>query len=201
VRARQAAVTIAALLIAGELAGCAGIANPYQTASTPTRTTSTPTAGAAADAGDPTAERNGTVPPREQSAIDRIGSGAGRPGPRAALAHYAELYVNWTAANAAANQRQLAAISLGQARAQALQAAATLARDPELTKSAVSNTGTVVAIAPGQGAAAGLWVVVTREQTIGKGDYAGLPPTLHVIYARLARTANGLVVTLWQPEN
>ena len=133
--------------------------------------------------------------------IDRLGAGAGRTSPQAALARYAELYVNWTAAGVAANQRQLAAISLGQARAQALQAAASLARDPELTKSAVSNTGSVVAIAPGQGAAAGLWVVVTREQTIGKGDYAGLPPTLHVIYAQLTRTANGWVVTRWQPEN
>ena len=133
--------------------------------------------------------------------IDRLGAGAGRTSPQAALARYAELYVNWTAAGVAANQRQLAAISLGQARAQALQAAASLARDPELTKSAVSNTGSVVAIAPGQGAAAGLWVIVTREQTIGKGDYAGLPPTLHVIYAQLTRTANGWVVTRWQPEN
>ena len=44
-------------------------------------------------------------------------------------------------------------------------------------------------------------MVVTREQTIGKGDYAGLPPTLHVIYAQLTRTANGWVVTRWQPEN
>ena len=117
--------------------------------------------------------------------IDRLGAGAGRTTPKTPLARYAELYVNWTAADVAANQRQLAAISLGQARAQALQAAASLARDPELTKSAVSNTGSVVAIAPGQGAATGLWVVVTREQTIGKGDYAGLPPTLHVIYVQL----------------
>ena len=44
VRARRVAVTLVALLVAGELAGCAGIANPYQTASTATRTTSTPTA-------------------------------------------------------------------------------------------------------------------------------------------------------------
>jgi len=199
VRARRVAVTLVALLVAGELAGCAGIANPYQTASTATKSTST--AATPADTGDPTPERNGSVPGHDQGVIDHLGAGAGRTSPQAALARYAELYVNWTAAGVAANQRQLAAISLGQARAQALQAAASFARDPELTKSAVSNTGSVVAIAPGQGAAAGLWVVVTREQTIGKGDYAGLPPTLHVIYALLARTASGLVVTRWQPEN
>jgi hypothetical protein len=201
VRARRSAVTLVALLVAGELAGCAGIANPYQTASTAKRITSTPTAATPADTGDPTPERNGSVPSHDQGVIDSLGAGASRTSPRAALARYAEMYVDWTAAGVAANQRKLAAVSLGQARAQALQAAASLARDPELTKSAVSNTGSVVAITPGQGAAAGLWVVVTREQTIGKGDYAGLPPTLHVIYAHLTRTANGWVVTQWQPEN
>jgi hypothetical protein len=201
VRARRAAITLVALLVAGELAGCAGIANPYQPASTATKTTSKPTAPAPADSGDPTPERNGSVPGHHQGVIDSLGAGAGRTSPKAALARYAELYVNWTVAGVAANQRKLAAISLGQARAQALQAAASLANDPELTKSAVSNTGSVVAIAPGQNAATGLWVVVTREQTIGTGDYAGLPPTLHVIYAHLTRTTNGWVVTRWQPEN
>lgn len=201
VRARRVAVTLVALLIAGELAGCAGITDPYQTGGTARRTASTPTAVTPADVGDPTPERNGSVPARQQAAVDRLGAAAGRTSPRAALARYAALYVNWTAAGVAANQRQLAAISLGQARAQALQAATSLARDPELTKSAVSNTGTTVAIAPGQGTAEGLWVIVTRERTIGKGDYAGLPPTLHVIYAQLTRTANGWVVTRWQPEN
>jgi len=201
VRAQRVAVTLVALLAAGELAGCAGITNPYQTASTATKSTSTPTAATPADTGDPTPERNGIIPGHNQRVIDRLGAGAGRTSPQAALARYAELYVNWTAAGVAANQRQLAAISLGQARAQAFQAAASLARDPELTESAVSNTGSVVAIALGQGAAAGLWVVVTREQTIGKGDYAGLPPTLHVIYAQLTRTTNGWVVTRWQPQN
>ena len=194
-------MTLAALLVAGELAGCAGIANPYQANGTATRTTSTPRATTPADAGDPTPERNGTVPPRQQAAIDRLSAGAARTSPQVALTRYAQLYINWTAAHVAADQRQLAAISLGQARAQALQAAASLARDPDLTNSAVSNTGSVVAITAGQGAAAGLWVLVTREQTTGQGDYAGLPPTLHVIYAQLTATANGWVVTRWQPQN
>ena len=140
VRARRVAVTLVALLVAGELAGCAGIANPYQTASTATRTNYTPTAATPADTGDPTPERNGSVPGHDQSVIDRLGAGAGRTSPQTALARYAELYVNWTAGGVAANQRQLAAISLGQARAQALQAAANLARDPELTKKVPSQT-------------------------------------------------------------
>jgi hypothetical protein len=200
VRAKHLAVTLATLLVAGELAGC-GIADPYQTNGAATRTASTPRATTPADAGDPTPERNGTVPAHAQSTFDRVSPGAAGVSPEVALTRYLLLYSNWTAANVAARQRQLAAISVGQARAQALQAAASLARDPELTKSAVSNTGTVVAITAGQGAAAGLWVLVTREQTTGRGDYAGLPPTLHVIFARLTATANGWVVTRWQPQN
>jgi hypothetical protein len=134
-------VTLAALLVAGELAGCAGIANPYQTNDTATHTTSTARARTPADVGDPTPERNGTVPPREQAAIDRVSAAAARTSPQVALTHYAQLYIDWTAPNVAASERQLAAISLGQARAQALQAAASVARDPELTRSAVSNAG------------------------------------------------------------
>ena len=133
--------------------------------------------------------------------MSALAVGAGAPSPEAALARYTQLYVNWRAATASASQRQLAAISLGQARAQALQAAATLAGDPELTKSRVSNAGAVAAIAAGQGAAAGQWVIVTREQTSGQGDYAGLPPTLHVIYARVTATKHGFVVSQWQPQN
>ena len=98
VRARRAAVTLAALLVAGELAGCAGIANPYQTNGTATRTTSTPRTTTPADAGDPTPERNGTVPPRQQAAIDRLSAGAARTSPQVALTRYAPLYINWTAA-------------------------------------------------------------------------------------------------------
>jgi hypothetical protein len=86
VRARRVAVTFVALLVAGELAGCAGIANPYQTASTATKSTSTPTAATRADTGDPTPERNGSVPGHDQGVIDRLGAGAGRASPQAALA-------------------------------------------------------------------------------------------------------------------
>jgi hypothetical protein len=200
-RVRRGIEILAALLVAGELAGCAAIANPYQTAGTATHPTSTARATPQADAGDPRPERDGTVPASAQAAIGRLASGAASTNPQTVLARYALLYINWTAADVAADQRQLAAISLGQARAQALQAAASLARDPELTKSAVSNTGTVIAISAGNGAAAGLWVLVTREQTTGQGAYAGLPPTLHVIYAQLTATTNGWVVTRWQPQN
>jgi hypothetical protein len=194
-------MVLAALVAAGELAGCAGITNPYQTRRAVTRTAVSSALSTPADVSDPAPERGGTVPPSARTGLSTLAAGAGASNPEAALARYAQLYVNWSAATAAASQRRLAAISLGQARAQALQAAADLARDPELTKSKVLNAGAVVGIADGQGAATGEWVIVTREQTSGQGDYAGLPPTLHVIYARVTATKHGFVVSQWQPQN
>ena len=83
--------------------------------------------------------------------------------------------MNWTARTVAGVQNQLAAISVGEARAQALQAAASYTRDQTLANSDVANSGHLVAItssvtSPRQ------WVLVTSEQTSGTGDYAGLPP-------------------------
>ena len=98
-------------------------------------------------------------------------------------------------------QHQLAAISLGQARAQAQRAAISASHDGQLASSKVANRGRVIAIAPGQTSAAGQWVIVTTEQTSGPGGYQGLPPTLHVIYAQLTNTSQGWVVSQWQPQN
>ena len=200
---RSWARTALVVLAAGALGGCAGITNPYQSTGT-TRTptaASTSTTTAPADSGDPAPERGGTIPSSARAAQTKLAIGAASRSPEAALERYAELYVNWTAANVAARQRELAAISVGQARAQALQAAASAAHDTQLLKSRVADGGTVVAITRGRGPAAGDWVLVAREQTTGQGDYAGLPPTLHVIYAQLAHTANGWIVTGWQAEN
>ena len=128
--------------------------------------------------------------------------GAGRPTPEAALERYATTYLNWNAAHVIAIQHQLAAISLGQARAQAQQAVAvSAARDPQLTTSQVANRGRVIAIAPGQADATGQWVIVTSEQTTGQGDYQDLPATLHIIYAQLTNTRQGWVISGWQPQN
>jgi hypothetical protein len=201
VRARGAWTRSAfVLLAAGAIGGCAGIGNPYQSTST-ARTpavTSTSTTAASADAADPAPERGGIIPPSARAAQTALARGATTRSPQAALERYANLYVNWTAADVTARQRELASISLGQARAQALQAAASAAGDTQLRKSRVANSGSVVAITRGRGPAAGEWVLVTREQTSGQGDYTGLPPTLHVIYAELAATPKGWVVTQWQ---
>lgn len=201
-RRRPAALTIAAATVALAAAGC-GIANPYAntTARTHAATSTAPSrpalTGAAAD---PVPERGGTIPTSVTRTQSRLASGAGAPTPRAALQRYAQIYINWTAGDLPARQQHLASMSLGSARAQALQAAASYRHDTTLISSHVTNTGTVVAITPGQGAAAGQWVVVTSETTRGRGDYQGLPTQLHVTYAQLTHTPNGWLITAWEPR-
>jgi len=182
------------------LTGC-GIRDPY-TNTTATRTTPTaaPATSTATNA-DPAPERGGTIPQATRAAQSQLAASAGAPTPQAALARYATRYVNWTAQTATSVQRQLAAISLGQARAQALQAAASYAHDRALNASRVANHGSVISIAPGHGAAATWWVIVTQEQTTGTGDYTGLPATDHVTYAQLQHTRSGWIVSQWSPQN
>ena len=193
----------AALAIVLTLAGC-GLSDPYTSqhpamTSTSTSAISTTTTATVPN-GDPVPERGGTIPNAAQAAQNNPVADAVRPTPQATLERYANLDINWTANTVAGVQHELAAISIGQARAQALQAAASYGRDSTLRASQVANTGTVVAIAPGQGSAAGWWVVVTRETTTGQGDYAGLPPTDHVTNAQVEHTHNGFVVSAWSPQ-
>lgn len=196
----------ALLILSGCLitAGC-GITDPYdprraQPAHTAisSRTSTTTTT---ADAGDPAPERGGTIPQDAQAAQRSLAIDAGAATPAAALERFARLDTNWHASTLIARQRQLATISLGQARGAALQAAAGAQRDTELTRSHVTNRGQVIAITPGQGPAAGRWVVVTTETTTGQGDYTGLPDALHVTYAQVTHITAGWVVSQWSPQN
>lgn len=199
----------ALIVVVLAVAGC-GISDPYHadrrpaaTTWTSTSTTATaPATSTAADKGDPAPERGGTIPAAAASrAQSALAGDAAAATPRAALERYARLYLNWTAAGLVTRQRQLAALAVGQARAQALQAAASAARDPKLTRSHVINTGQLIAITPGHGAAAGRWVLVCRETTTGTGDYTALPAALHVIYAQLTQTPTGWIVSRWSPES
>ena len=198
-RRRLAAIA----LIAVALAGC-GISDPYAGRAHSTSTTaptSTSTATTNPQAGDPVPERNGTISPGVQSAQNKLGTNAGLHTEQAALARYALIEINWTSSNIGQVQRDLAAISLGQARAQALQAAASDGRDSILQHSHVADSGTIVSVAPGQGAARGRWVLVTAERTTGAGAYAGLPAALHVTYATVTQARSGWIVETWQPQN
>ena len=197
----------ALLILSGCLltAGC-GITDPYrgaashtvQTTAASRTTTSTTTAP---DAADPAFERSGTVPAAAQAAQRSLAADAGSATARAAISRYTRLDINWQASTLAIRQRQLAALSIDQARAAALQAAASAARDPELTRSHVENRGQVLAITPGSGPASRRWVIVTTQTTTGTGDYAGLPAALHVTYAQVTHTPTGWVVSQWSPQN
>ena len=92
-------------------------------------------------------------------------------------------------------------LAVGPARLAALQTAAGLSGAGELIAHQVQNTGAVMTIAPGQGAALGRWVVVTLEQTTGTGAYAGLPSSLHVTLARVVPAGGGWVVDEWAPQD
>jgi hypothetical protein len=184
-------------LSAVALTGC-GIPDPYSAKQPATTSASSPTI--AVTNADPAPERGGTIPAGARAAQGRVAVTAARPTPEAALEQYAGLYVNWSAQSVVEAQHQLAALSIGQARAQALQAAASYTRDQTLAESGVANSGHLVAITPSL-TTSGQWVLVTSEQTTGSGDYAGLPPTLHVIYAGLTRTSTGWVVSEWAPQN
>jgi hypothetical protein len=200
-RHRHAPSILLAASAAVALAGC-GLSDPYTakqpSSSVPNSTSTSTTQSITTTNADPAPE--GAIPPGARATQGQLATGAGQPTPQAALEQYARLYVNWSARTVADDQRELAAISVDQARAQALQAASSYAHDQTLQQSGVANSGHLVAITssittPGQ------WVLVTSEQTTGKGDYAGLPPTLHVTYAQVTRASSGWVVSEWAPQS
>lgn len=136
-------------------------------------------------------------PPRSPS---REASSAALPSPQKTLERYARLYINWDYRTLAAEQRRLAALAAGAARASELLAAVQSTRDVALVQGRVWNRGSVISLAP-ELRRPGVWVVVTREQTGGSGEYAALPAGFHVTLARLARAGRGWVVSGWEPQD
>lgn len=170
---------LAALAAAVVLAGCS---NPDAGG--------LPSGGGVQNAGEPAAP----APAAGTTPMDAQGSA------RAAIARYARIYANWSWRTVAANQRRLAAMSVGQARVTDLQAAAQAAGDSTLRQGQISNSGSVVSIAPDQ-AQAGTWVLVTRERTSGSGEYEGLPAAYHVTLARAQQIQQGWAVSEWAPQS
>jgi hypothetical protein len=187
---------------AGLLSGCGGTQRPAETSLGrtvgATRGVAAPTL---APVGDPLPERGGTISPSAQAAEQAVPRLDLSPTPRAALRRYALLYVNWRAAQLPAHERELARISAAAARLEAAQVAASASGASVLAADHVADAGSIVAIAPGEGAAAGQWVVVTREQITGTGPYAGLPDALHVTLAQTLHETGGWVVSAWTPQS
>ncbi len=123
--------------------------------------------------------------------------------PLAVVRDFGTAYINWTAATVTARLRELAALTIGQARAAMTLAAAQTAQDYELRRGGVRNSGTVQAVAPVSGQA-GQYVVVTRELTTATNSnaYRGLRPAWHVTLATVSRLAGGgWALSAWQPES
>ena len=129
-------------------------------------------------------------------------SGASRS-PSAAVAAFASAYINWTAGTISNDMRDLAARSIGQARAATQLAAAQTAGDYELRRDGIGNTGSVEAVAP-LADRPGEYVVVTRELTTATATsaYQDLQPAWHVAVVTVSQIGRGRwVVSGWEPQS
>ena len=194
------AVALAVLALA--LAGCASeprVSAPLgrSIAAGPQRPL--PVSPTPAPTGDPPSERGGTIPAAAQSAEDSASRAGVASTPTLALRRYALAYINWHASDLQTRERQLAALSIGDAKLTAQQEAAARSGATALNANHVANSGQVVAIAPGEGPETGQWVIVTLEHTTGTGAYAGLPPGPHVTFAQVRHMDGGWVVSVWNP--
>jgi hypothetical protein len=120
--------------------------------------------------------------------------------PRAALAAFALLYVNWSYRTLVAHQRTLGAMAVGAARLSERQAATSSQGDRTIVRGRISNHGQVVSISP-DALRAGWWVIVTREQTGGNAQYQGLGSAYHITLAQLASVGGGYAVGQWLPQS
>jgi hypothetical protein len=121
----------------------------------------------------------------------------------AAIAAFADSYINWDAQTVSGDMSTLAARSVGEARSAMQLAAAQTAGDYELQRGGIANSGVVEAVAPLRGAP-GQYVVVTREQTTATATtaYEGLRPAWHVAIATVQEASPGeWVVSGWQPQS
>jgi phage FluMu protein gp41 len=116
---------------------------------------------------------------------------------------FADAYINWNAQTVSSDMQTLAAESIGQAHSAMEMAASETARDYELQRGGIANSGQIEAVGPLSGSR-NEWVVVTRERTTAtaSNSYQGLAPAWHVILATAVELSSGRwVVSQWQPES
>ncbi len=213
-RAIGGAAAALAALAAGAVAGCGLTVGGRSTASTPAAmTAAAPSATApsatAASATAPSATAPSATAARAQHSHE-IPTPAPRPtapggwrSPAQAVQVFAQAYINWTAATVARHLRVLAYVSVGQAHSAMSLAAAQTARDSDLHRGGIANSGVVEAIAPVTGER-DVYAVVTRERTTATNTsaYQGLSATWHVTLATVTQVDGGLwTLSGWQPES
>jgi hypothetical protein len=193
-RGRSIGGVAAAALTAGALAGCGpsvgGGPPPATRAATSTATPATAAIRAQRTHEIPTPAPRPTAP-------------GGWRSPVQAVQVFAQAYINWTAATVASHLRVLAYVSVGQAHSAMSLAAAQTARDSDLRRGGIANSGTVEAIAPVTGQR-NVYAVVTRERTTAANTtaYRGLSATWHVTLATVVQVEHGLwTLSGWQPES
>ncbi len=117
-----------------------------------------------------------------------------------AITAFAELYINWDYRTLTANQRTLAAMSVGAARLSERQAAASSQAATTITRGHIYNHGQIISIAR-ELPRPGTWVILTREQTGGNTQYTGLPASYHITLTRLASVPGGYAISQWLPQD
>lgn len=192
-----ALAALAAVAAAGGLAGCGALrgSSPPPRPGHPPPSPATARQRALAAQADRSHELPTPVP--HQRVI------GGWRSPVQAVAVFANTYINWTAATISDRMQALAEVSVGQARSAVTLAAGQAARDTDLHRGGIANSGTVEAVALMPGTTR-RYIVVTRERTTSTASstYAGLAPAWHVTLATVTRVGGGLwVPSGWQPEN